>query len=85
MEIVLADDRVKVLMISLIGGLTRMDEMAEGIVKYLKENDGTVPIVVRMCGTKSEVGIPMLRDAGVDTYEDIAKAVQATVKLVKGS
>jgi succinyl-CoA synthetase beta subunit len=83
MEVVLADDQVKVLIISLIGGLTRMDEMAEGVVQYLKENDQSVPIVIRMCGTKAEVGIPLLREAGVDTYEDLAKTVRTAVEKAK--
>jgi succinyl-CoA synthetase beta subunit len=83
MEVVLADDQVKVLIISLIGGLTRMDEMAEGVVQYLKENDQSVPIVIRMCGTKAEVGIPLLREAGLDAYEDVATAVQTAVEKAK--
>jgi hypothetical protein len=32
-----------------------------------------------MCGTMAEVGLPMLRDAGVDTYEDLDAVVQAAV------
>ena len=57
-----------------------MDEMAEGIVQYLRENDQSVPIVIRMCGTRAEVGIPMLREAGVDTYEDLAATVRNAVE-----
>ena len=83
MEVVLSNDHVKVLIISLIGGLTRMDEMAEGIVQYLKDNDQSVPIVIRMCGTKSEAGIPMLRESGVDAYEDLATIVQIAVEKAK--
>jgi succinyl-CoA synthetase beta subunit len=83
MKVVLADDQVKVLIISLIGGLTRMDEMAEGIVRYLEEHELSVPIVVRMCGTRAEVGIPMLREAGVDTYEDLSKTVETALRRVK--
>ncbi|MBW1700495.1 MAG: succinate--CoA ligase subunit beta [Deltaproteobacteria bacterium] len=79
LEVVLSNTQLRVLLISLIGGLTRMDEMAEGIVRYLDQNERTVPIVVRMCGTMAEVGLPMLRKAGVDTYEDLDAAVQAAV------
>ena len=82
-EVVLADDHIKVLIISLIGGLTRMDEMAEGIVQYLRENDQSVPIVIRMCGTKAEAGIPMLRKAGLDAYEALATTVQTAVKQAR--
>ena len=83
MEVVLADDLVKVLIISLIGGLTRMDEMAEGIVRYVKEGGQSVPIVIRMCGTNADAGIPMLREAGLDAYEDLATAVRTAVEQAK--
>jgi len=79
MEVVLGDGRLKCLIISLIGGLTRMDEMAAGIVNYLEQHGRSVPIVVRMCGTKAEVGLPMLREAGVDTFEDLDRTVRAAV------
>jgi succinyl-CoA synthetase beta subunit len=39
--------------------------------------------VVRMCGTKAEVGIPMLHEAGVDTYEDLSKTVETALRRVK--
>jgi succinyl-CoA synthetase beta subunit len=83
-EVVLADERVKVLVISLIGGLTRMDEMAEGIVRYLKDNDQAIPMVIRMCGTKADVGLPMLREMGLDAYEDLAATVRTAVERVRG-
>ena len=83
MEVVLADERVKILIISLIGGLTRMDEMAEGIVRYLKEGGHSVPIFTRMCGTKADVGIPILRKAGVETYEDLILTVRTALEKSK--
>lgn len=83
MEVVLADERVKILIISLIGGLTRMDEMAEGIVRYLKEGGHSVPIFTRMCGTKADVGIPILRKAGVETYEDLTLTVRTALEKSK--
>ncbi|MCK4785488.1 MAG: hypothetical protein KAV87_17175, partial [Desulfobacteraceae bacterium] len=82
-EVVLADKRVEVLVISLIGGLTRMDEMAEGIVRYLKDNDQSVPIVIRMCGTKADVGLPMLRGMGLDAFEDLATTVRTAVEQAR--
>jgi succinyl-CoA synthetase beta subunit len=80
MSVILANPRVDVLLISLIGGLTRMDEMAQGIVNYLNQNGQPVPIVVRMCGTKADVGIPMLRSVGIEAFEDLGAAVHAAVK-----
>ncbi len=83
LEAVLADKRLKVLLISLIGGLTRMDEMAEGIAGYLDDNKNTVPLVVRMCGTKAEVGIPLLESKGVPVFEDLVQAVRTAVETAR--
>jgi len=82
-EVVLANPKVKALLITLIGGLTRMDEMAEGIVQYLKQNEAPVPMVIRMCGTKEEVGKATLREVGMDTFDDLPEAVQNVVGLAR--
>jgi len=54
-EVVLANPRVKALLITLIGGMTRMDEMADGIVQYLEQHEMPVPMVIRMCGTQEAI------------------------------
>ena len=79
-RVVLSDERVKILVISLIGGLTRMDEMAAGIVAYLESGLKVVPIVIRMCGTMSHVGTPMLKAAGLEVYEDLADTIAAAMR-----
>ncbi len=82
--IVLANPRVKVLLISLIGGLTRMDEVADGFLKYLEQHDLSIPLVVRMCGTQEEVGREKLRSAGIEAFDDLPAAVRAAVDYAKG-
>jgi succinyl-CoA synthetase beta subunit len=82
MAAILANPRVKGLVISLIGGMTRMDEMAEGIVNYMQKAAEPVPMVVRMCGTKADVGVPLLKQAHIETFVDLDQAIQAImVKL----
>ena len=81
MEVVLTNSQVKVLLISLIGGLTRMDEMAAGIVQYLGGQDSSVPLVVRMYGTQEEVGKAILKEVGIETFEDLPQAVRYAVAL----
>jgi succinyl-CoA synthetase beta subunit len=82
-EIIVNNPQVKVLLIGLIGGMTRMDEMADGIVQYLKKGSRRLPIVVRMCGTKAEVGKARLKEMGIEAYEDLAAAVEEAVRLAK--
>lgn len=85
LEVVSASPHVKVVLISLIGGLTRMDEMADGILNYLEQHGKSRPLVIRMCGTKEEVGKARLRTAGIETFEDLETAVRAAVKLAEES
>lgn len=85
MEVVLANPSVKALLISLIGGVTRMDEMAEGIVQYLKQNKAPVPMVIRMYGTRAEVGQATLRKAGIGAFENLPEAVEQAVALARAT
>ncbi len=85
-EVVLANPNVRALLITLIGGLTRMDHMADGIVQYLEQleqNGAPVPMVIRMCGTKEEVGKATLRQVGIETFDDISDAVRSVVALAR--
>jgi len=82
--IVLANPRVKVLLISLIGGLTRMDEVADGILAYLEQHGPSIALVVRMCGTQEEVGREKLRSVNIVTFDDLSTAVRAAVGCAKG-
>jgi succinyl-CoA synthetase beta subunit len=72
-------------LITLIGGLTRMDEMAEGIVQFLKQKQSPVPMVIRMCGTQEEVGKATLKGVGVETFDDLPEAVQQVVALARAA
>lgn len=83
MEVVLANHQTKSLLISLIGGLTRMDEVAEGIVAYLRQTEASLPLVVRMCGTAEERGKELLRDVGIETFDDLPTAVRTAVSYAK--
>jgi succinyl-CoA synthetase beta subunit len=80
-EVVLANPRAKALLISLIGGMTRMDEMADGVVQYMEYHDLDLPVVVRMYGTQADVGMATLREVGIDAFEDLPDAVERIVTL----
>ncbi|MFP4588615.1 MAG: ATP-grasp domain-containing protein [Candidatus Acetothermia bacterium] len=83
MEVVLANEDVSVLLITLIGGLTRMDHMAEGIADYATNNEIKVPLVIRMCGTKEDKGKEILDDAGIDTFDNHPQAVRRAIQLAE--
>jgi succinyl-CoA synthetase beta subunit len=72
---------VKVLLINLIGGLNRMDEMAQGITNYLQEQPTKTPIIVRMSGTKQEEGRSILNANGIGFFDNLYDAVKTAAKL----
>jgi len=82
-EVVLANPNAKVLLITLIGGMTRMDEIGDGIVQYVRAHGKTIPLVVRMCGTQEEVGKATLKEIEIETFDDMAKAIQAAVAIAR--
>ncbi len=60
-----------------------MDEIAEGIAQYVRTHNKTIPIVVRMCGTQEEAGRAILKEIGIEPFDDMAKAVQAAVAIAR--
>jgi succinyl-CoA synthetase beta subunit len=76
---------VKLLLINLIGGLNRMDEMAIGITNYLSKNPSRIPIVIRMSGTKQEEGRKILAASGAGFFDDLNRAVKEAVKSTRGN
>lgn len=83
LEVVLANPRIEVLLISLIGGLTRMDEVADGIVAYLEGHELAVPLVVRMCGTQEEAGRARLQAVGIEGLDDLQAAIRTAVETAR--
>lgn len=83
MDIVLADASVKGILFNVFGGLTRCDEVAMGLRKYLKEHKVEVPIIVRLFGTRSEKVPEILRDVDVTLINDLDRAVAEVIRLRK--
>ena len=79
--VVLSNPNASVVLISLLGGLTRMDDVAGGIIAYMQDRDIAIPLVVRMCGTQEEVGRTMLQEIGITTLDDLPSAVRVAVNL----
>lgn len=63
LEVITSSTKVRSVFINIFGGITRCDEVAEGIIDSLGSLDVKVPIVVRLDGTNAEQGRKMLADA----------------------
>ena len=62
LEVISTDDRVRAILINIFGGITRCDEVAQGIIDALGRVALRAPMVVRLDGTNAEAGRALLKD-----------------------
>jgi succinyl-CoA synthetase beta subunit len=79
--LVMAKPEIKAVLINILGGITRCDTIAQGIIKALNESPIKKPIVVRMVGTNEEEGTQILRQAGVHVYSNLEETVKQVLRL----
>ncbi len=83
MKIITSDKNVKAILFNIFGGITRCDDVANGIVTALKEINIEIPIVIRLTGTNEEIALDILKGAGFEALTDMDEAVQQAVKLAQ--
>jgi len=64
-KIILADPKVKAILVNIFGGIVRCDLIADGIIKAVQEVHVSVPVVVRLEGTNVEQGRERLKASGL--------------------
>jgi succinyl-CoA synthetase beta subunit len=84
LRIITADPNVKVILFNIFGGITRTDDVANGIVAATKANPLKVPIVIRLTGTNEEIAVRILQENGFSAMTDMDEAVQRAVALARG-
>jgi len=84
LRLILADNRVKAVLVNIFGGITRCDEVARGILDAIATLDMNVPFVVRLVGTNEEEGRQILADANLATATSLADAARKAVAAAKG-
>ncbi|MCY7378747.1 MAG: ADP-forming succinate--CoA ligase subunit beta [Gemmatimonadaceae bacterium] len=81
LRIITGDPSVKVILFNIFGGITRTDDVANGIVTATKANPLRIPIVIRLTGTNEEIAMKILKDNGFSASSDMDEAVQQAVAL----
>ena len=83
-RILLADKRVKGVLINIFGGIMRCDVLAQGVVEAAKQVKLNVPLVVRMEGTNVVEGKKILAESGIKviTATDMADAAKRIVEAI---
>ncbi len=74
---------VKVILLNIMGGITRCDEVAMGVVQAFTETGSKLPIVSRLVGTREEEGQRILSEAGIEMTKSMELAAKKAVSLLK--
>ena len=85
LKILVADPKVKAILINIFGGILRCDTLAKGVIDATSEIKLELPIVIRMEGTNVETGRKMLNESGLKlivakTMKEAAQRVIASIQ-----
>ena len=86
-EIICSNEKVKAVLFNIFGGITRCDDVANGVVEAFRSSPPTVPMVVRLDGTNDEAGRKILAEAdlpGLHTAKTMNEAAEMVVALARG-
>jgi succinyl-CoA synthetase beta subunit len=84
LRIITSDRNVRAILFNIFGGITRTDDVANGIVTATRQNPLTVPIVIRLTGTNEEIAVKILQENGFSAMTDMDEAVKKAVALATG-
>ncbi len=84
-EIIMSDPAVKSILFNIFGGITRCDDVANGIVEATRRIDVGLPIAIRLTGTNEDVAVEILKENGFEAMTDMDEVVKRAVELAAGS
>ena len=83
LRIITADPSVRSILFNIFGGITRCDDVANGIVQATRQFPLTVPLVIRLTGTNEALAVQILTQAGFSALTDMDEAVKQAVAKAK--
>ncbi len=81
LDILLMTPKASVVFINILGGITRCDEVAKGIIEAKKKLGFTKPMVIRLVGTNEEEGRRILTEAGIHVLDSMEEASKKAVEI----
>jgi succinyl-CoA synthetase beta subunit len=86
-KLIVADDKLKAILVNIFGGIVRCDLIAQGIIDAVKQVGVKVPVVARLEGTNVEQGYALLAESKLPiiTAHDLDDAARKAVAAAKGS
>lgn len=82
-RLILADKNVKAILINVFGGITRCDEVAEGIVRACRDVASDVPMVVRLVGTNEDKARQILSGASLVYADSLVEGAKKAIAMVR--
>jgi succinyl-CoA synthetase beta subunit len=83
LKIITSDQNVKAILFNIFGGITRTDDVANGIVAATQQFKVNVPIVIRLTGTNEAAALKILEGVGMRALSDMDQAVEQVVRLAR--
>ncbi|MBC7100260.1 ADP-forming succinate--CoA ligase subunit beta [Methanothermobacter tenebrarum] len=80
---VISYPKVDVVFLNVLGGITRADDVAKGVVEALKDAERDIPLVIRLTGTNEEEGQRILKEAGIPFETSLEKAAAKAVEIAR--
>lgn len=84
-DTVLLDKNVKGIFFNIFGGITRGDEVAKGMLEAMSQMNISVPIVVRLTGTRAAEGLALLEGSPLTPAATMQEGARKIVELVKAA
>lgn len=81
LNILLVDPQASVIFINILGGITRCDDVARGILEAKKKANFIKPMVIRLVGTNEEKGRRILVEAGIHVLDSMDEAAKKAVEM----
>jgi len=87
MDLVMQKEGLRAVFINLYGGINPIHEGAQGVGKYIKEHNVSIPVVAKALGNRQEETWEIFREHGVHVVTDISteKAIEYLARLVEGA
>jgi succinyl-CoA synthetase beta subunit len=75
-----APPRIRAILFNIFGGITRCDDVANGIVQSLRQAPLDVPLVIRLTGTNEELARRILAEHGLSATASMDEGVRAVIE-----
>jgi len=79
MALILSDPKVNAILVNIFGGITRGDEVAQGLIEARAQQTRDVPMVVRIVGTNGAEAAVLLEEAHFETAASLDEAAEKAV------